>query len=177
MNNFIDECKKNIILYHAKLQKRIVPKNSPELLADIRECNKGVDPLDKNPISIYWNKKVKQFKVLLHNIKQYLKVEVRHATQGPASRREVKKRIDLCKACPSRVEVMEGKTDPGGIGFCSSCGCGASRRSALSVKLTLAGVACPLRKFGPVKGEEKKWKHTKDAIKGVLYSIIDRIKI
>jgi hypothetical protein len=77
------------------------------------------------------------------------------------------------------VEELEGKIDPGGIGFCSLCGCGASRRAALSVKLTLGGATCPLSKWQPVFNIEKKtkWVNIKESIKGVLYSIVDRIKI
>jgi hypothetical protein len=177
MKKFINECKKNIFDHHAKLQKRFIPRHSAELRAHLLECEKGINPLNKNKLYVYWNVKIKQFKYLLSQIKRYLKVETVHATQGPAPKREVLKRIELCENCPGLVEELEGKTDPGGIGFCSLCGCGASRRAALSVKLTLAGATCPLSKWQPVKGEEKKLKHTKDAIKGILYSIIDRIKI
>jgi hypothetical protein len=177
MNTFFDNCKKQILEYHAKIQKRKIPRYTGDLLADLKECQNNINPLHKNKIFVYWDKKVIQFKNILNKIKQYLKVEVKHATQGPAPKRVVKQRTELCEGCPGLVKELEEKTDPGGIGFCSLCGCGASRRAALSVKLTLAGATCPLSKWQPVRGEEKKWKHTKDAIKGVLYSIIDRIKI
>lgn len=177
MDDFFIKCKQKVIEHHAKLQKRKIAKITAEVIQDLKKCSNGTDPLKTSLFYIFWNKKIKDFRLFLIKAKQYLKVEVKHATQGPAPQKEIKKRIDLCKGCPGRVDSLEDKTDPGGIGFCSLCGCGASRRAALSVKLTLAGTTCPLSKFSPVKGEEKKWKHTKDAIKGVLYSIIDRIKI
>jgi hypothetical protein len=177
MNDFFNNCKKQIFEYHGKIQKRRIPVQTADLIADLKTCHEGTNPLNQSKIYLYWNKKLKQLRQFLNKIKQYLKVEVRHATEGPAPKRVVKQRTELCEGCPGLVKELEEKTDPGGIGFCSLCGCGASRRAALSVKLTLAGATCPLSKWQPVRGEEKKWKHTKDAIKGVLYSVIDRIKI
>lgn len=178
MNKFINNCKDEVARYHAKLQKRVIPKYTAELRADIFECEKQNNPLNKNKLYIYVNLKLKSIRNFLKKIKQYLKVETTHAIYGPAPQNIVLDRISKCIHCPGKVKELEGKIDPGGIGFCSLCGCGASRRAALSVKLTLAGATCPLSKWQPVTGKEKtKWTNIKDAIRGVLYSIIDRIKI
>jgi hypothetical protein len=178
MNNFINECKQQIARHHARLQKRIIPRYTAAYSADISECEKGINPLNKNKLYLYWIIKAKKIRDFLKKIKQYLKVETTHAIYGPAPKNVTHDRISKCLACPGRVKELEGKIDPGGIGFCSLCGCGANRRAALSVKLTLAGATCPLNQFQPVTGKEKtKWVNIKDAVKGVLYSIIDRIKI
>lgn len=177
MDNLKEKCIKNVIRYHAKLQNTLIPLNTSEVLADIKKCNSNIDPLNINPVYKYI-KKSNKIKNFLIKAKKYLTVEINHAVNGSTPSAELKKRIKLCESCPGRVIEMYGETDPGKIGFCSLCGCGASRRAALSVKLTLAGAECPINKWYPVKGKEKiKWYNIKDAIKGIIYSIIDRIKI
>lgn len=179
MNIFLKKCNEQIFNYHGKLQKRKIPRYTGELAKDLQECEKGVNPLNKSKWYLYLNIKLKQVRLFLSKVKQYLKVETQHAINGPAPQIEIDKRKYLCKTCPGRVEQLEEKIDPGGLGFCSLCGCGANRRAALSVKLTLAGATCPLNKWQPVINQRNKtkWSNVKDAIKGVLYSIIDQIKI
>lgn len=177
MKNFLDDCRQQIFKHHKILQNKKIPRWTPELANDLKFCENGINVLKKNKFLDVLNKNINKLKQFITLTKQYLKVEATHATQGPAPDKEVKKRIELCKGCPGRIESIDEKTDPGGIGFCSLCKCGYSRRAALSVKLTLAGATCPLNKFTPVKGKEKKLKHVKDAVRGVLYSILDRIKI
>ena len=84
--------------------------------------------------------------------KAYLAAETRHAAQGPASVQVQAERAAICRACDGRADELNGATDPGGIGFCTKCGCGSNPRAALSVKLTLAGAACPQGKWGQVEG-------------------------
>ena len=103
--------------------------------------------------------------------KDYLKAEATHALQGPASEEVIKERVALCLACPGRVDELEGLVDQGGVGFCTKCGCPASNRSQLSVKLTLAGIECPLGKFKKVEGSGATLTAAAEAVKGVLGSL------
>ncbi len=106
---------------------------------------------------------------------QYLAAEAKHAWGGPAPAAVFEERMRLCLACPGRVDVLEGMTDDGGVGFCTKCGCGANQRSKLSVKLTLAGVECPLGKFGKVEGTGGTIASAVEAAKGVVTSVLDRL--
>lgn len=116
-----------------------------------------------------------QERQLLKQAKSYLKAEAKHAWGGPAPEDEVRKRIELCLQCPGRVEELDGKTDTGGIGFCTKCGCPANKRSQLSVKLTLAGVPCPLGKFNVVEGTGGTIASAVEAAKGVVSSVLGRL--
>lgn len=106
----------------------------------------------------------------------YLKAEAKHAVQGPAPVEVVEQRIRLCMDCPGRVDVYQGVKDDGGVGFCTQCGCPANQRSKLSVKLTLAGVTCPLSKFGPVEGTGGSASTAFEAAKGVVSSVVAQLR-
>lgn len=101
----------------------------------------------------------------------YLTLEFVQIRQGPTPRKEYKRRVELCMACPGRTEEMDGKRDEGGIGFCTKCGCPASQRSQLSVKLTISSLACPLNKFGPVQGSGATWRNAARSLLGVLQTL------
>jgi len=105
----------------------------------------------------------------------YLAAEARHAAQGPASVQVQGERAAICRACDGRADEMEGKADPGGVGFCTKCGC-TSKRAALSVKLTLAGATCPLAKWQPVTGEGGSVATAIEAIGGVAGTVADQVK-
>jgi hypothetical protein len=107
---------------------------------------------------------------------QYLKAEANHALNGPAPADVVEARKAACRSCEHRVDSLEDNTDPGGIGFCTKCGCGGSRRAALSVKLTMASVSCPVGKFHASCGIGGGLSATIDAIKGVSMSLADRVR-
>lgn len=109
-------------------------------------------------------------------VAKYLKTEAKHAVQGPAPAEVVEQRIRLCMECPGRVDVYQGVKDDGGVGFCTKCGCPASQRSKLSVKLTLAGVTCPLSKFGPVEGTGGSAATAFEAAKGVVSSVVAQLR-
>jgi hypothetical protein len=106
----------------------------------------------------------------------YLKAEAKHAIQGPAPAAVVEERIRACMACPGRVDVFNGVKDEGGIGFCTKCGCPANQRSQLSVKLTMAGVACPLGKFKAVEGTGGSAQSALEAAKGVVTSVVAQLR-
>jgi hypothetical protein len=113
---------------------------------------------------------------LLNKTKSYLKAEAKHAWGGPAPMQVFEERLKACLACPGRVDELDGISDDGGVGFCTKCGCGANQRSRLSVKLTLAGVPCPLGKFGVVEGTGGTIASAVEAAKGVAASAIDLVR-
>lgn len=106
----------------------------------------------------------------------YLKAEAKHAWGGPAPIEVFEERLRLCMECPGRVDELEGQRDQGGVGFCTKCGCGANKRSQLSVKLTLAGVPCPLGKFAAVDGTGGTISSAVEAAKGVAANLIDQLR-
>jgi hypothetical protein len=125
-----------------------------------------------------WHRKMREAE-LAHTAKRrrkagalaYAATEARHAVQGPAPTSVIEQRIAICRACPGRVDVFHGATDDGGVGFCTKCGCPASQRSKLSVKLTLAGAACPIGKFGAVEGTGGSLKTAVQAVKGMAQTL------
>lgn len=106
----------------------------------------------------------------------YLAAERTHAMQGPASVQVQAERTAICKACEGRTDEINGNRDPGGIGWCTKCGCGSNRRAALSVKLTLAGAACPLGKWGAVQGEGATPATVIESAVGIAQSVADTAK-
>jgi len=109
-------------------------------------------------------------------VKQYLATEAKHALKGPAPSEVIEERIRACMSCPGRVEIYNGIADSGGVGFCTKCGCPANQRSQLSVKLTLAGVSCPLGKFGAVAGTGGSVGTAFEAAKGVVTSVVSQLR-
>jgi len=109
-------------------------------------------------------------------ISSYISAELKHAFRGAAAFGVYAKRKSICMACPRRLEELEGKRDEGGIGFCGACGCPASRRSQLSVKLTMAGVPCPLGKFGKESGTGGTITSAVQAAKGIAASVAQQLR-
>ena len=97
----------------------------------------------------------------------YAAVELAHATQGPASEADAAARLAICMACEYRAVEYKGTTDAGGVGFCTKCGCGNNPRALLTVKVTLAGVECPLKKRSTVSGTGATVASAVDAVAGV----------
>jgi len=62
----------------------------------------------------------------------------RHAASGfkRRSKSEIKKRLDICQACPNLVDH-----------HCTLCGCGCSADAALMNKLALVSEKCPIGKW------------------------------
>jgi hypothetical protein len=77
----------------------------------------------------------------------YLKFECSSIFEGEVSTKIFNYRKSSCLTC-----VGLKKTDKDSIGFCGLCGCKENPRSALSVKLTIAGARCPIGKWGIEKG-------------------------
>lgn len=106
---------------------------------------------------------------------QYARAELTHATQGPASEADAAARLAICMGCEHRAVSYKGQTDENGVGWCTKCGCGNNPRAMLTVKVTLAGVECPLAKWGKVEGTGATVASAVDAAAGVAKSIIHKL--
>jgi len=106
---------------------------------------------------------------------QYARAEITHATQGPASEADAAARLAICMACEHRAVTYKEQTDENGVGWCTKCGCGNNPRALLTVKVTLAGVECPLGKWGKVEGTGASVASAVDAVAGVAKSIIHKL--
>ena len=111
----------------------------------------------------------------LENMTEYARAELTHATQGPASEADAAARLAICMACEHRAVTYKEQTDAGGVGWCTKCGCGNNPRALLTVKVTLAGVECPLGKFGKVSGTGASVASAVSAVGGVAKSIIHKL--
>jgi len=107
----------------------------------------------------------------------YAAAELTHATHGPASEADAAARLAICMACEHRAVEYKGQTDAGGVGWCQRCSCRANPRALLTVKVTMAGVECPLTppKWGKVEGTGASVASTVDAVAGVAKSIIHKL--
>ena len=105
---------------------------------------------------------------------QYARVEMTHATQGPASEADAAARLAICMACPDRAVTYKEQTDENGVGWCTKCGCGNNPRALLTVKVTLAGVECPLKKWTKVDGTGASISSVAQSVAGVARSIIHK---
>jgi len=108
---------------------------------------------------------------------KYAAAELTHATHGPASEADAAARLAICMACEHRAVEYKGQTDAGGVGWCQRCSCRANPRALLTVKVTMAGVECPLTppKWGKVAGTGASVASAVDAVAGVAKSIIHKL--
>ena len=111
----------------------------------------------------------------LEMAKEYARAEITHATQGPASEADAAARLAICMECEHRAVTYKEQTDENGVGWCTKCGCGNNPRAMLTVKVTLAGVECPLAKWGKVEGTGATVASAVDAVAGVAKSIIHKL--
>ena len=135
--------------------------------------NALIDHLKNNGYTIRSKSDFKKSNIEL--AKDYAAAELLHATQGPASEADSAARLAICMACEHRAVEYKGQTDAGGVGWCTKCGCGNNPRAMLTVKVTLAGVQCPLAKWGKVEGTGASVASAVDAVAGVAKSIIHKL--
>lgn len=102
----------------------------------------------------------------------YAKAEVSQITHGKVSEEIFNKRKEYCMSCEKRNNPHEESES---IGWCTACGCGTSVRAALSQKLYMPSISCPLKKFGPEKGEGFKTSAAIDSVKGIINSIKENL--
>jgi hypothetical protein len=105
---------------------------------------------------------------------QYSKIEGSQLLTGKVSEEVFEKRKALCMGCPRRNNF---KPDSESIGWCSSCGCSAKNpRAALSHKLWMPDLVCPLNKFPKEVGEGFNTADALDSVKGIIQSVGDLFK-
>tara|TARA_R110000868_G_scaffold130386_1_gene340018 strand:- start:86 stop:760 length:675 start_codon:yes stop_codon:yes gene_type:complete len=105
---------------------------------------------------------------------QYSKIEGSQLLTGKVSEEIFEKRKALCMVCPRRNNF---KPDSESIGWCSSCGCSAKNpRAALSHKLWMPDLVCPLNKFPKEVGEGFNTADALDSVKGIIQSVGDLFK-
>lgn len=102
------------------------------------------------------------------NIKSYVKAEASQMIQGKVTEEIFEKRKNHCMGCERRKNPHL-ETEP--IGWCTSCTCGITPRAALSKKLYIPTISCPLNKFGPEKGDGFNTKDVVDSVAGIASSV------
>ena len=117
---------------------------------------------------------VQENKPFLKNAISYTKIEGSQLLTGKVSEEVFEKRKALCMGCPRRNNF---KPDSESIGWCSSCGCSAKNpRAALSHKLWMPDLVCPLNKFPKEVGEGFNTADAIDSVKGIIQSVGDLFK-
>lgn len=101
--------------------------------------------------------------------KKYSTAEASQFIQGKVSEEVYEKRKTICMECPHKSNP---KPDEESIGWCKKCGCGSKNtRAALSNKLWIPAVDCPLKKFGKEVGKGFNASDALDSVKGTIQSI------
>lgn len=104
----------------------------------------------------------------------YSKAEGSQILGGKVSQEMYEARKKICLECPHKVNNKPEEED---IGWCTKCGCGSkNKRAALSNKLWMPGLECPLKKFGKAKGEGFNTGAVIDSVKGIASSLTSLIK-
>jgi len=107
-----------------------------------------------NPIKKLKTKETKEKNIEKISIKKiffYLKAEFSQAFKGKVTKKIFNKRKQFCLSCEKLKTIKNSKEK---IGWCGGgCGCGVGTpRAALSQKLYMPSISCPMSKFGPEKG-------------------------
>jgi hypothetical protein len=106
-------------------------------------------------------------------VKSYASAEGSQFLNGKVNQEVFEKRKAHCMDCHMR---KNNNPEVDNIGWCGGCGCSQSNvRAGLSQKLWMPALQCPLNKFGPEHGDGFKLKDAKDAIDGVIKSVVDFI--
>jgi hypothetical protein len=105
---------------------------------------------------------------MANKVTKYLLAELKHAVLGAAPLKVAQERLDICLGCEHRQIEYKGVTDPKGVGYCDSCGCGATERAHLEIKTMMAGAACPKGKWGTSQGTGGTFSTAAEAIGGVF---------
>ena len=104
----------------------------------------------------------------------YSKAEGSQILSGKVSQEMYEARKKICLECPNKVN---NKPEEEEIGWCTKCGCGSkNKRAALSNKLWMPGLECPLKKFGKAKGEGFNTGDALNSVKGIATSLTNLFK-
>jgi hypothetical protein len=106
--------------------------------------------------------------ITIENTKKYIKAETSQMIQGKVSDEVFEKRKQICMSCDKRQNI---NPETESIGWCNACGCGWKTRAALSQKLYIPTISCPLKKFGPELGSGFNLKSAAESISGIVTSI------
>lgn len=113
-------------------------------------------------------------KTFLEKTKQYAMTESSQFIEGKVSEEVFEKRKVLCMECPRRKNPTP-ESEP--IGWCATCGCSAKNpRAALSNKLWMPNLVCPLNKFPQEKGEGFNVGDAVNSVKGAMQSVASLFK-
>jgi hypothetical protein len=105
---------------------------------------------------------------------QYAKTEGSQLIEGKVSEEVFEKRKALCMQCPRRLNPTPDKEQ---IGWCATCGCSAKNpRAALSNKLWMPNLLCPLNKFPQEIGEGFNVGDAVNSVKGAIQSVASLFK-
>lgn len=99
---------------------------------------------------------------------KYVKAETSQIFQGKVKEEIFEKRKNICLSCDKRKNIQP---EAESIGWCTACGCGWKSRAALSKKLHIPTLQCPLNKFGPELGTGFNLKSALESVSGIATSI------
>jgi len=105
----------------------------------------------------------------------YAKAEMSQMFSGKVSNEVYEKRKAICLSCDYKTNPSP---DTESIGWCKGgCGCKVGNpRAALSQKLYMPALKCPLKKFGQEKGEGFNIADAVDSVKGAATAINETLK-
>lgn len=113
-------------------------------------------------------------KTFIEKASQYAQTEGSQFVNGKVSDEVFEKRKLLCMECPRRKNPTP-ETEP--IGWCATCGCSAKNpRAALSNKLWMPDLVCPLNKFPKEEGSGFNVVDALNSVKGAVQSVISLFK-
>ena len=140
-----------------------------------RECSVDMPVAKLTPIKITPNAQKPRDPSFFEKALSYSKAEISQFAGGKVSEEVFNKRKELCMSCDYRVNVAQ-QVEP--IGWCKGgCGCKIGNpRSSLSQKLYMPTLSCPLKKFGPEKGEGFNITDALDSVKGVVTAVTETLK-
>jgi hypothetical protein len=99
----------------------------------------------------------------------YSSAELSQMVGGKVSQEVYDKRKTECMGCDRRHNPSPDKEE---IGWCRSCGCSAKNsRAALSAKLWMPNLECPLKKFEKEEGTGFNTSDAIDSVKGAVTAI------
>lgn len=145
----------------AKCEKREcvvdIPQPVPKLVNSVKKPN------------------IENKKSFLQKAISYGKAEASQFINGKVSEEIYNKRKEICLGCDYKLNPVP-EAEP--IGWCKGgCGCKVGNpRAALSQKLYMPTITCPLKKFGPEVGQGFNISDAVDSIKGAATSINETIK-
>lgn len=147
---------------------------------DTEKCStncslKNISPREVNCYVCKERKKIQDVvpqQITIEQTRKYIKAETSQIVSGKVSEEVFEKRKEACLSCDKRKNIHP---ETESIGWCTACGCGWKTRAALSQKLYIPTISCPLNKFGPEKGSGFNIKAAAEGIAGIATTITQAI--